>query len=310
MRSSRHRPKHLTQRRAPRRPVRSRGDRALVRLVLCAAIFVALVAVKLLFPQAAAVLSQSAGRLIGRDADFREAFAAMGRAISGEGDVAASLEEAYTAVFSPVEPERTAGEGTGDAGAWAVFSSADRLVQYVDAPFPAVGARERIRLKVEETEETGETTQTLSVVSSLPAPPENASLELRRLGFAYATPLRGTLSSPFGWRQHPIAGEERFHYGVDIAADEGTAICAFADGTVYATGESTTLGSYIMLEHAGGYITLYAHCSRVTATGGSVKLGEKIAEVGQTGAATGPHLHFELHDGSLYLNPTYYVALG
>lgn len=313
MRSSRRRPRHLARRRTTRRPPGRRGDRSLARLVICAVIFVALVAVKLLFPQAALALSRSAGRLLGRDADFQEAFAAVGRAISGEGDVAESLEEAYTAVFAPAEPE----EGTEDTaegaspsytGARAVLALTDPLVQYVDAPFPASGTEERIQLKTEAEPE--EIAQTLSVVSSQPAPPENASFELRQLGFAYATPLSGTLSSAFGWRQHPIAGEERFHYGIDIAADEGAAICAFADGTVYATGESSTLGNYIMLEHAGGYITLYAHCSRVTVTGGSVKLGDKIAEVGQTGAATGPHLHFELHDGSLYLNPVYYVALG
>ena len=94
------------------------------------------------------------------------------------------------------------------------------------------------------------------------------------------------------------------------AADEGAAIAAFADGTVYATGESSSLGRYIMLQHEGGYITLYAHCSKVTATGGQVSMGDKIAEVGSTGLATGPHLHFELHDGSLYLNPIFYVELG
>ena len=65
-----------------------------------------------------------------------------------------------------------------------------------------------------------------------------------------------------------------------------------------------------MLQHQGGYITLYAHCSRVTATGGQVERGEKIAEVGSTGLVTGPHLHFELHDGDLYLNPIYYVEIG
>ena len=60
----------------------------------------------------------------------------------------------------------------------------------------------------------------------------------------------------------------------------------------------------------GGYITLYAHCSRITASSGSVAMGEKIAEVGDTGLVTGPHLHFELHDGPLYLNPIYYVEVG
>ena len=65
-----------------------------------------------------------------------------------------------------------------------------------------------------------------------------------------------------------------------------------------------------MLRHEGGYITLYAHCSRVTASSGAVSEGDKIAEVGATGLATGPHLHFEIHDGDLRLNPIYYVAVG
>ncbi|HIR19880.1 MAG TPA: peptidoglycan DD-metalloendopeptidase family protein [Candidatus Pelethomonas intestinigallinarum] len=152
-------------------------------------------------------------------------------------------------------------------------------------------------------------TQTLSYVYTMPALPANASLEQRNLGFAYQSPILGALSSTFGWRDHPVDGENKFHYGVDLAAAEGADICAFADGKVYATGESSTLGNYIMLEHPGGYITLYAHCSRVTVTGGAVSMGDKIAEVGQTGVATGPHLHFELHDGSLYLNPIYYVQV-
>ena len=146
--------------------------------------------------------------------------------------------------------------------------------------------------------------------SDLPALPENASLEQRNLGFVHDSPVHGSLSSTFGWREHPVEGGSKFHYGVDLAAEEGTDILAFADGTVYATGESSTLGNYIMLQHQGGYITLYAHCSKVTATGGAVARGDKIGEVGATGLATGPHLHFELHDGALYLNPIYYVEIG
>ncbi len=107
-----------------------------------------------------------------------------------------------------------------------------------------------------------------------------------------------------------MEGGNKFHYGVDLAAETGTDVLAFADGEVYASGESSTLGNYIMLQHQGGYMTLYAHCSRITAAGGSVKMGDKIAEVGDTGLVTGPHLHFELHEGELYLNPIYYVAVG
>ena len=138
---------------------------------------------------------------------------------------------------------------------------------------------------------------------------EDVSLEQAILDFDYCAPVCGTISSPFGYREHPVEGEERFHYGVDLAADTGTAVSCFADGTVTAVGESSSYGKYCIVTHSGGYTTLYAHCSRITASSGAeVARGEKIAEVGETGMATGPHLHFELHQNGVYLNPIYYVS--
>ena len=140
--------------------------------------------------------------------------------------------------------------------------------------------------------------------------PESVSLEQAILDFDYCTPVSGALSSGFGYRDHPIEGEERFHYGVDLAANTGTEVDCFADGTVTAVGESSSYGKYCMVAHEGGYSTLYAHCSRITASSGSaVRRGEKIAEVGETGFATGPHLHFELQKDGVYLNPIYYVSV-
>lgn len=314
----------------------------MVRLVICGAIFVLLVAVKLLFPEAVSGIARSAGRLIGRDADFKEAFAAMGRAISGEEAVSDSLQDAYTAVFSPAPPasEAAKAETAAPTGAPLPLDPGARLMRYT-APtlpeIPAEAAAAEVVVELDggqadpaeaedsappaaepETSSAGEGTepeeetaaQALSYVYAMPALPDNASLEQRNLGFSHCTPVHGPLSSSFGWREHPVEGGSKFHYGVDLAAEEGTDILAFADGAVYATGESSTLGNYIMLQHQGGYLTLYAHCSRVTAAGGQVAQGEKIAEVGATGLATGPHLHFELHDGDLYLNPIYYVEIG
>lgn len=288
----------------------------MARLVICGVVFVLLVAVKLLFPEAVGNLARSAGQLIGRNADFKEAFAAMGRAISGEEAVGDSLQEAYTAVFNPGtksalpdEPEAPPAPRQ-DAPA-APADQSGRLVSYVTPVLPE--AEPAVTEMVWTEEPAGDpdaAVDTLSRVYTMPAPPENASLEQRNLGFDHSTPVPGTLSSAFGWREHPVEGGSKFHYGVDLAAAEGTAITAFADGTVYATGESSTLGNYIMLRHEGGYVTLYGHCSRVTATGGSVSMGDKIAEVGSTGLTTGPHLHFELHDGELYLNPIFYVEIG
>jgi len=316
--AARRRAQQLRSRRARGR--HAAEDQAVLRLVVCGVIFVLLVAIKLLFPQAASSLARSAGQLIGRDADFKEAFAAMGRAISGEAAVSDSLQDAYTAVFNPSPQLPAAPSAAGKTGASAVrLDPGAKLMRYTASPLPVTADMAAVT-EVEVTPEGSAsteaapddtaTTPALSYVYTMPALPDNASLEQRNLGFAHCTPVCGALSSTFGWREHPIEGGSRFHYGVDLAADEGTDILAFADGTVYATGESSSLGNYIMLQHKGGYLTLYAHCSRVTATGGSVSKGDKIAEVGATGLATGPHLHFELHDGDLYLNPIYYVEVG
>ena len=309
-----------------------------MRLAVCGVIFVLLVAVKLLFPQTVSRLAQTAGDLIGRDADFKEAFAAMGRAVSGEEPVGDSLQDAYTAVFNPGEEDAVLASGTAAVSDY--LDPAARLMRHYTLELPVPDEEESTgngeaedtspaaeqvaaSLPVEETaavqeppeepaadQEMEETaTAAASQVYTMPALPENASLEQRNLGFAHTSPIVAPLTSPFGWREHPVSGGTKFHYGVDLGAETGTDICAFADGEVYATGDSSSLGYYIMIQHADGYMTLYAHCSKITVTSGAVTMGQKIAEVGETGIATGPHLHFELHHGDLYLNPIYYVEV-
>jgi len=330
-----------------RRSGRGGEDRGLICLVICGAIFVLLVGLKLLFPETAARLAGTARQVISQDADFEEAFAAVGRMVSGEAPAADALQDAYIAVFNPAsqpEPESDVSEPepvTAHPENMAARTLVDeRLLRFsgltlpetektvmqelvlspagegVDLTSPAASQSAGPDAEAGDGEESPENVETAGVTGSasyaymMAAPPENASLELRNLGFDHCTPVQGTLSSTFGWREHPIEGGNKFHYGVDLAADTGTDVVAFADGEVYAAGESSSLGNYIMLRHEGGYITLYGHCSRVTATGGTVSKGDKIAEVGATGMATGPHLHFELHDGELYLNPIYYVEVG
>ena len=139
--------------------------------------------------------------------------------------------------------------------------------------------------------------------------PEIVNMLQQVLGFDYQKPVDGTVTSDFGFRDHPVEGTERFHYGLDIGCEKGEIIRAFADGTVTAVAESSELGKYIILTHAGGYTTLYAHCSRINASSGqSVRMGDPVAEAGDTGDATGYHLHFELHQDNMYLNPIYYVT--
>ena len=89
----------------------------------------------------------------------------------------------------------------------------------------------------QEQEETAEVSTLAYVLYSNQNLPENACMEQRLLGFDYCTPADGPISSGFGYRDHPVEGEERFHYGVDIAAQDGSDVCSFADGTVKAVGE-------------------------------------------------------------------------
>jgi len=115
---------------------------------------------------------------------------------------------------------------------------------------------------------------------------------------------RGELSSPFGYRIHPISGEEGVHTGMDIAADEGDPIAAAFFGTVLETGESKGYGKYVLMEHPNGLCTLYAHCSEIAAEEDMVlRPGETVAYVGSTGNSTGPHLHFEVRLRGLRCDP-------
>ncbi|MCL2495524.1 MAG: M23 family metallopeptidase [Oscillospiraceae bacterium] len=118
-------------------------------------------------------------------------------------------------------------------------------------------------------------------------------------------PVReGELSSAFGYRIHPISGEEGVHTGMDIAAQEGAPISAAFFGRVLQTGESKGYGKYVLMEHAGGLQTFYAHCSEIAAEEGMVlRPGDVIAYVGSTGNSTGPHVHFEVRLHGLRCDP-------
>ena len=121
------------------------------------------------------------------------------------------------------------------------------------------------------------------------------------------SPASGIKSSGFGYRLHPIENTVKYHYGTDFAANTGTAITAFADGVIVAAGDSDSYGKYMIIDHSDGYSTLYAHCSELCMGCGNVSKGDVIARVGSTGAATGPHLHFELMCNDTYLNPEFYL---
>lgn len=114
------------------------------------------------------------------------------------------------------------------------------------------------------------------------------------------------ISSDFGRRKQPFTGEFQNHNGVDLAAPTGTPVHAIKDAVVKSTVKgNATFGNYIVLTHDNGKMTsLYAHLSKIDVEPGQrVKKGEVIGKVGQTGMATGPHLHFEIRQGGIALDP-------
>ena len=280
----------------------ARDLRRLFQLVACGSIFVALVAAKLLLPGKMEGFNAKLSAAMERNMDVQAVFSAVGRAFSGEESVA----EVYQAVFHPQE----------EAVQTAV--SSDGVPEMTDTRTPklrdaaALEALRSFRAEPEAPapEPEARTASNLAyVLYSQENLPEGVSMEQTLLGFDYCAPVAGTLSSDFGYREHPTEGEERFHYGVDLAADTGTEVRCFANGAVTAVGDSSSYCRYCVVAHEGGFSTLYAHCSRITvSSGAAVKRGQKIAEVGDTGMATGPHLHFELQREGTYLNPIYYVS--
>ena len=113
------------------------------------------------------------------------------------------------------------------------------------------------------------------------------------------------VSSGFGYRTSPVYGVWKFHKGVDFAAPEGESVYACKGGTVsLAVRNDAIFGNYIIISHSGGFTSVYAHLSKISVRQGqTVRSGQTIGEVGQTGAATGPHLHFEIRRNGKATDP-------
>ncbi len=116
------------------------------------------------------------------------------------------------------------------------------------------------------------------------------------------------ISSQYGYRIHPILHTRNFHSGLDIPAATGTSIVAASAGTVIFSGTKGGYGKCVMIDHGGGIVTLYGHCSALVAgVGESVSQGQTIARVGSTGQATGPHCHFEVRINGSTTSPVSYL---
>ena len=315
----------------PRRPAergrgaapRSRERVRLIQLGVCLALFLVVFVGRGASPSGRmAQLQQRLQTVLTADTDFRAAFSALGESLSGQGPILGELGEFCIQVFG-------AGgglpEGAEDYAAGAAFQTeqdflnrpagaAERAAHYLrleqvpedwlappQAPAPAQVQAEPAAPAVG--------TVILRADYTGPALPENYTMDQISLGdLETVTPVFGPLWSTYGYRDHPIDGEYRFHNGVDIGAYQGDPILAFAAGTVEYVGENDDHGLYFQIDHGNGIKSFYAHCSRIcVTTGQTVSAGEKVAEVGSTGNSTGPHLHLELKYAGTHLDPAYYI---
>lgn len=298
--------------------------RRLLQLLTCLALFLAVFVGKGIFPEQMVQIRERVLTMIQQDTDFQAAFSALGQAVSEGEPVTDALSVLWGGTLEENDVGDTEGRQfyqeqaallcglrkvpDGPEGLWT-----DAIEMLVGTSQPAEPAPSK---EPEATPEPSPMPSPEPAVEHVeydgPTLPDNTTMDKYNLSAVgvteTATPVLGWVSSGFGWREHPVDGEERFHNGVDLAVNTGTDVLAFAAGTVDYIGDSPIYGLYLQISHAGGLKSFYCHCSKLCVQQGqSVAVGEKVAESGATGNVTGPHLHFELKLNGTLLNPLYYI---
>lgn len=270
------------------------------KLYVSSGIFVAVTILKLLLPEQTAYARQEVVELIDMDMDYRGLAVQVGKVLADE-----SVQQVWQMIQDKTDEVFHSSEPTPDPSpALTEVPTPTPAPTPTPTPAPSMEPSQDVSHSVLAAVEAFQIAQEAYVGY---ATPETVSYANLVIPFAYSSPITGVTSSGFGYRVHPIEGEVRFHYGTDYAAEEGTPITAFADGQVTMTGYEKGYGNFVEITHSNGWKTLYAHCSEVNVNWWQdVKMGEVIALAGETGEATGPHLHLELtHDG-YYTNPEFF----
>lgn len=297
-----------------RRPagLSARERRRLVQLAASIFIFLLVFFGRGVFPEQMAAL----GEVLDSDLDLKEAVSALSRAVS-EGEEDLTALERFAAAL------RGGAEGVVEDKCEPTLEppSFPTFVRRMEEP----GFEARHQLNepspdpVQEPEEGTSAEENELVVTAVAQLyneageplPERVSYEYYNLGLEEtAVPVMGSVTSGFGFRDHPVNGEYSFHTAVDIGVETGSEICSFADGTVRYIGENEVFGLYVKVDHDNGVSTFYAHCDELLVSKGDiVTCGQVIALAGETGNATGPHLHFSLEKDGIRLDPEYYLEL-
>lgn len=184
------------------------------------------------------------------------------------------------------------------------YEAAMAQMQNIAGEYYGFWESEEIAPAMSTTITAPQSTPSLQFVETLSFTAEPEEPVCALLPFEYIEPVDIVVSSAFGERIHPVTGTFSFHYGLDLAADYGTDILAFAAGEVTLATYSDSYGYYIIIEHDDTYSSLYAHCDELLAqVGDIVEAGAVIARVGDTGVATGAHLHFEIRENGICIDP-------
>lgn len=307
--------------RRPAQTAEAQGDRRrLAQLLVSLVLFLLVYIGRGVFPAQIEVCRS----IIYSNVDFSVAFQEFSRVVSDGNSISDSLEALCVKIFGgePAQPEppvekavplpqvvllgQTPGAGLSYLDNHGVLSGTERR-QEADEPVPSA---------VPEAEpDTSDAPP--AVVTALAQEysadgvklPRNVSFAFYELGLPETVvPVNGPITSTFGYRDNPVNGKYEFHLALDIGAEEGTEIGAFADGVVRYIGESDEFGQYLMIDHANSVSSFYAHCSKLLVhKGDAVGCGQTVALVGQTGNATGPHLHLTIEKDDIRLDPAYYV---
>ena len=255
--------------------------------------------------------------ILGTDIDFSGTLSAFGQILAGEGDVQSVAETLWAG------EERGGTEQTDAAQQDFRSVKKPRLQEYADRAFaPGFGTQIMLKQTVLSVDEGADeslpaveepvVTAVAQAYDAQGEPlPERVSLQYYSLGLEEtAVPVMGTVTSGFGYREHPVNGEYSFHTAVDIGVETGVEVLAFGDGVVRYIGENDVFGLYLKIDHDNGVSTFYAHCDEIlVGKGERVLCGQVVAKSGETGNATGPHLHFSIEKDGIRLDPSHYLDL-
>lgn len=220
----------------------------------------------------------------------------------------------FSGMINPARPDATSSSGSEDAGQQFELMMAEMLVKEMRKAMPEGGLFGGSEMATFTEMLDSELAQRLTegrglglkeqIADALDRAGETVRRLPRHEPFEGGLPVEGVQTSSFGLRRDPFTGKHDHHPGLDIAADRGTPIHAPRDGVVRWSGTVAGYGRVVYVDHGDGLETRYAHCDRLKVQEGqSVRAGDTLGTVGSTGRSTGPHLHFEVRQDGVAIDP-------